>query len=31
MQNYVAVVFDDTSKAYEGRHALWQTVMRCMS
>ena len=24
MRNYVAVVFDDTSKAYEGLHALWQ-------
>ena len=24
MHNYVAVVFDDTSKAYEGLHALWQ-------
>jgi uncharacterized membrane protein len=24
MRNYVAVVFDDKSKAYEGLHALWQ-------
>jgi uncharacterized membrane protein len=24
MHNYVAVVFNDTSKAYEGLHALWQ-------
>src|SRR5258708_18916825 len=24
MHNYVAVVFDDRSKAYEGLHALWQ-------
>jgi uncharacterized membrane protein len=24
MRNYVAVVFDDTNKAYEGLHALWQ-------
>jgi uncharacterized membrane protein len=24
MRNYVAVVFDDRSKAYEGLHALWQ-------
>src|SRR5258708_28588969 len=24
MGNYVAVVFDDKSKAYEGLHALWQ-------
>lgn len=24
MRNYVAVVFDDTSKAYEGLHAMWQ-------
>src|SRR5271168_2067880 len=24
MHNYVAVVFDDTSKAYEALHALWQ-------
>ncbi len=24
MRNYVAVVFNDTSKAYEGLHALWQ-------
>jgi hypothetical protein len=24
MRNYVAIVFDDTSKAYEGLHALWQ-------
>jgi len=24
MHNYIAVVFDDTSKAYEGLHALWQ-------
>src|SRR5258707_10716472 len=24
MRNYVAVVFDDTGKAYEGLHALWQ-------
>jgi len=24
MRNYVAVVFDDTSKAYEGLHALWE-------
>src|SRR5258707_12395828 len=24
MRNYIAVVFDDTSKAYEGLHALWQ-------
>src|SRR5258705_2688439 len=24
MHNYVAVVFNDTSKAYEGMHALWQ-------
>src|SRR6478609_10705545 len=23
MRNYIAVVFDDTSKAYEGLHALW--------
>ena len=25
MRNYIAVVFDDTSKAYEGLHAIWQT------
>lgn len=24
MRNYVTVVFDDTSKAYQGLHALWQ-------
>ena len=24
MRNYVAVVFDDTTKAYEGLHAIWQ-------
>jgi len=24
MRNYIAVVFDDTTKAYEGLHALWQ-------
>src|ERR1700756_5826307 len=24
MRNYIAVVFSDTSKAYEGLHALWQ-------
>jgi uncharacterized membrane protein len=24
MHNYIAVVFDDTSKAYTGLHALWQ-------
>ena len=24
MRNYVAVVFNDTSKAYEGLHAMWQ-------
>jgi len=24
MRNYVAVAFDDTGKAYEGLHALWQ-------
>src|SRR5208283_4944415 len=24
MRNYIAVVFDDTGKAYEGLHALWQ-------
>src|SRR4029453_13890331 len=24
MRNYIAVVFDDTSKAYEGLHAMWQ-------
>jgi uncharacterized membrane protein len=24
MRNYIAVVFDDTSKAYDGLHALWQ-------
>src|SRR5260370_34461093 len=24
MRNYVAVVFDNTGKAYEGLHALWQ-------
>ena len=24
MRNYVAVVFDDSSKAYKGLHALWQ-------
>jgi uncharacterized membrane protein len=24
MRNFVAVVFDDTSKAYEGLHAFWQ-------
>src|SRR5258707_13621026 len=24
MRNYIAVVFEDTSKAYEGLHALWQ-------
>jgi uncharacterized membrane protein len=24
MRNYVAVVFDDTSKAYSGLHAIWQ-------
>jgi uncharacterized membrane protein len=24
MRNYLAVVFNDTSKAYEGLHALWQ-------
>ncbi len=24
MRNYIAVVFDDTSKVYEGLHALWQ-------
>src|SRR5271168_2586872 len=24
MHNYVAVVFNDTGKAYEGLHALWQ-------
>src|SRR5258705_4492220 len=24
MRNYIAIVFDDTSKAYEGLHALWQ-------
>src|SRR5260370_38700549 len=24
MRNYVAVVFNDTSKAYEGLHTLWQ-------
>ena len=24
MRNYIAVVFDDSSKAYEGLHALWQ-------
>jgi uncharacterized membrane protein len=24
MRNYIAVVFNDTSKAYEGLHALWQ-------
>jgi uncharacterized membrane protein len=24
MHNYIAVVFDDTSKAYEGLHTLWQ-------
>jgi uncharacterized membrane protein len=24
MHNYIAVVFDDSSKAYEGLHALWQ-------
>lgn len=24
MRNYVAVVFDDTGKAYQGLHALWQ-------
>jgi uncharacterized membrane protein len=24
MRNYIAAVFDDTTKAYEGLHALWQ-------
>src|SRR5258707_13263709 len=24
MRNYIAVTFDDTTKAYEGLHALWQ-------
>ena len=24
MRNYIAVIFDDTSKAYDGLHALWQ-------
>jgi uncharacterized membrane protein len=24
MRNYIAVVFNDTTKAYEGLHALWQ-------
>src|SRR5260370_7629951 len=24
MRNYIAVIFNDTSKAYEGLHALWQ-------
>jgi uncharacterized membrane protein len=24
MRNYIAVAFDDTTKAYEGLHALWQ-------
>src|SRR5258705_1382670 len=24
MRNYIAVVFNDTSKAYAGLHALWQ-------
>ncbi|HEY2149422.1 MAG TPA: hypothetical protein VGH34_01370 [Vicinamibacterales bacterium] len=24
MRNYIAVVFDDTNKAYKGLHALWQ-------
>jgi uncharacterized membrane protein len=24
MHNYIAVVFDDTNKAYEGLHALWE-------
>jgi len=24
MRNYIAVVFDDNSKAYEGLHALWE-------
>src|SRR6266446_10526066 len=24
MRNYIAVVFDDSSKAYEGLHALWE-------
>src|SRR4029450_6292119 len=24
MRNYLAVVFDDTNKAYEGLHAMWQ-------
>jgi hypothetical protein len=24
MRNYVAVVFNDTSKAYEGLHEMWQ-------
>src|SRR5258705_12934576 len=24
MRNYIAIVFDDTSKAYEGIHGLWQ-------
>ena len=24
MRNYIAVVFNDTGKAYEGLHALWQ-------
>jgi uncharacterized membrane protein len=24
MRNYIAVVFDDTAKAYEGLHALWE-------
>ena len=24
MHNYIAVVFDDSNKAYEGLHALWQ-------
>jgi uncharacterized membrane protein len=24
MRNYIAVVFDDTTKAYQGLHALWQ-------
>ena len=24
MRNYIAVVFDDSGKAYEGLHELWQ-------
>ena len=24
MRNYIAVAFNDTTKAYEGLHALWQ-------